>query len=205
MAGSLNFINNYIYLYHTEEFLIIPTYPDVISDSMQSTFGSTNALSRSAPVFSFSNSGPRTVQINLSLHRDLLDEVNINISNLKIGEDVLTSVGGVANLNDDYLDTLIKRLQSIALPRYLVGSKTVVPPMVAIRFGDEIFIKGVVTGGVTVTYNKPIIVVNDRESKYSLVTVGFNVSEVDPYDADSVARLGGFRGLTTTNNIIRSN
>jgi hypothetical protein len=205
MAGSLNFINNYIYLYHTEEFLIIPTYPDVISDSMQSTFGSTNALSRSAPVFSFSNSGPRTVQINLSLHRDLLDEVNINISNLKIGEDVLTSVGGIANLNDDYLDTLIKRLQSIALPRYLVGSKTVVPPMVAIRFGDEIFIKGVVTGGVTVTYNKPIIVVNDRESKYSLVTVGFNVSEVDPYDADSVARLGGFRGLTTTNNIIRSN
>jgi hypothetical protein len=205
MAGNLNFINNYIYLYHTEEFLIIPTYPDVISDSMQSTFGSTHALSRSAPVFSFSNSGPRTVQINLSLHRDLLDEVNINISNLKIGEDILTSVGGIANLNDDYLDTLIKRLQSIALPRYLVGSKTVVPPMVAIRFGDEIFIKGVVTGGVTVTYNKPIIVVNDRESKYSLVTVGFNVSEVDPYDADSVARLGGFRGLTTTNNIIRSN
>jgi hypothetical protein len=203
MPEGLNLINNYIYLYHTEEFLIIPTYPDTISDSMQSTFGSTNALSRSAPVFSFSNSGPRIVRINLPLHRDILDNVNINISNLKVGQDVLPSVGGIANLNDDYLDTLIKRLQSIALPRYLAGSKTVVPPMVAVRFGDEIFIKGVVTGGVSVTYNKPIIIVNGRESKYSLVTVAFDVSEVDPYDADSVSRLGGFRGLTKTNNIIR--
>jgi hypothetical protein len=33
--------------------------------------------------------------------------------------------------------------------------------------------------------------------------VAFDVSEVDPYDADSVSRLGGFRGLTKTNNIIR--
>jgi hypothetical protein len=204
MAYNLSLINNYIYLYHTDEFLIIPSYPDIIADSMQSTFGSTNALSRSAPVFSYSNSGPRTVQINLSIHRDILDEINIDVSNLKVGEDLVTSVGGVANLNDDYLDTLIKRLQSIALPRYLVGSKTVVPPMVAVRFGDEIFIKGVVTGGVSVTYNKPIIIVNERESKYSLVTVAFTVSEVDPYDADSVSRLGSFRGLTKTNNIIRS-
>jgi hypothetical protein len=205
MAYNLSLINNYIYLYHTDEFLIIPSYPDIIADSMQSTFGSTNALSRSAPVFSYSNSGPRTVQINLSIHRDILDEINIDVSNLRVGEDLVTSVGGVANLNDDYLDTLIKRLQSIALPRYLVGSKTVVPPMVAVRFGDEIFIKGVVTGGVSVTYNKPIIIVNEREAKYSLVTIAFTVSEVDPYDADSVSRLGSFRGLTTTNNIIRSN
>lgn len=192
MADKINLINNYIYLYHTEEFLILPLYPETITDSMQSTFSSTNALSRSAPVFSYSNSGPRSIQISLNLHRDMLDGVNIDISNMKI-----------ENINDDYVDTLIKKLQSIALPRYLVGSKTVVPPMVAIRFGDEIFIKGVVTGGVTVTYNKPIIIVNDNESKYAQVTIGFSVSEVDPYDADSVGRLGGFRGLTKTNNIIR--
>jgi hypothetical protein len=192
MADKINLINNYIYLYHTEEFLILPLYPETITDSMQSTFSSTNALSRSAPIFSYSNSGPRTIQISLNLHRDMLDGVNIDTSNMKI-EDI----------NDDYVDTLIKKLQSIALPRYLVGSKTVVPPMVAIRFGDEIFIKGVVTGGVTVVYGKPIIIVNDNESKYAQVTISFSVSEVDPYDADSVGRLGGFRGLTKTNNIIR--
>jgi hypothetical protein len=192
MAEKLNLITNYIYLYHTEEFLIIPTYPEQITDSMQSTFGSTNALSRSAPVFSYSNSGPRTVQISLNLHRDMLDDVNLNVSNLKI-----------ENLNDDYVDTLIKKLQSIALPRYLAGSKTVTPPMVAVRFGDEIFIKGVVNGGITVTYNKPIIIVNGNESKYAQVTVSFSVSEVDPYDALSVGLLGGFRGLTRTNNIIK--
>jgi hypothetical protein len=192
MSEKLNLITNYIYLYHTEEFLIIPTYPEQITDSMQSTFGSTNALSRSAPVFSYSNSGPRTVQISLNLHRDMLDDVNLNVSNLKI-----------ENLNDDYVDTLIKKLQSIALPKYLSGSKTVTPPMVAIRFGDEIFIKGVVNGGITVTYNKPIIIVNGNESKYAQVTIGFSVSEVDPYDALSVGLLGGFRGLTRTNNIIR--
>jgi hypothetical protein len=122
----------------------------------------------------------------------MLDDVNLNVSNLKI-----------ENLNDDYVDTLIKKLQSIALPKYLSGSKTVTPPMVAIRFGDEIFIKGVVNGGITVTYNKPIIIVNGNESKYAQVTIGFSVSEVDPYDALSVGLLGGFRGLTRTNNIIR--
>jgi hypothetical protein len=185
-------INNYIYLYHTEEFLIIPMYPETITDSMQSTFGSTNALSRSAPVFSFSNSGPRTVQITLELHRDMLDGVNLNVSNMKID-----------NLNDDYVDTLIKKLQSIALPRYLSGSKAVTPPMIAIRFGDEVFIKGVVSGGVQVSYKKPIIIVNGNESKYAQATIAFVVSETDPYDADSVSRFGSFRGLTKTNNIIK--
>ena len=189
--NKLNLIANYIYLYHTDEFLIIPTYPDSISDNMQSTFQPTNALSRSAPIFSFSNSGPRTVQVTLQLHRDMLDGVNLNISNMKI-----------ENLTDDYVDTLIKKLQSIALPRYLAESKTVVPPMVAIRFGDEIFIKGIVNNGINVTYTKPIIIVNGKESKYAQVAITFSVSEVDPYDADSVSRLGGFRGLTRTNNII---
>jgi hypothetical protein len=31
------------------------------------------------------------------------------------------------------------------------------PPMVAVRFGNEIFIKGVVTGGVTVTSQLPLL------------------------------------------------
>ena len=97
----MNLINNYIYLYHTDEFLILPTYPDSIQDSIQSTFASTNALSRSAPVFSYSNSGPREVTITLELHRDMMDDVNIDTSNIKI-----------TDLNDDYVDTLVKKATS---------------------------------------------------------------------------------------------
>ena len=175
-------IENYAYLYHTDEWLLIPVYPDQIADTMQATFQQTNALSRSAPVFSYSNSGPRTVQINLSLHRDLMDDLNFGTAKLKV------------EIGDDYIDTMIKRLQSIALPRYQATSKSVIPPMIALRFGDEIFIKGVISSQITVTYKKPIL----NNNKYALVDISFQVMEVDPYDADSVSQLGSFRGLTRT-------
>lgn len=183
-------IPNYIYLYHTNEFLVLPTFPEQIQDSLTSTFQSTNAIARSAPVFSYSNSGPRKVQISLDLHRDMLDGVNLGVSNMKIDK-----------IGDDYIDTIIKKIQAIALPKYNSASKAVEPPMVAIRFGDEIFIKGVVEGGISVTYKKPLIVVNDKESKYAQVSLSFSVTEVDPYDADTVSILGSFRGLTRVNNI----
>lgn len=178
---TFNLIDNYIYLFHTDEFVLIPTYPDSIQDSMRSSFSETNALSRSAPVFSYSNSGPRRVQVSLNLHRDMMEAMNYNTSNLVIED-----------LDDDYVDTLIKKLQSIALPKYSVTSKSVQPPMVAIRFGNEIFIKGVVNDTINVTYEKPIL----ENNKYAQVTISFTVSEVDPYDAESVQEQGSFRGLT---------
>lgn len=187
---SLRLIPNYIYLYHTDEFLVLPSFPEQIQDSLNSTFQSTNAIARSAPVFSYSNSGPRKVQVSLDLHRDMLDGVNLGVSNMKIDP-----------IGDDYVDTIIKKIQAIALPRYNSSERAVEPPMVAIRFGDEIFIKGVVEGGLSVTYKKPLIIVNDKESKYAQVSLSFSVTEVDPYDADTVSILGSFRGLTRTNNI----
>lgn len=178
---TFNLIDNYIYLFHTDEFILIPTYPDTIQDSMQSRFSETNALSRSAPVFSYSNSGPRRVQISLNLHRDMMEAMNYNTSNLVIED-----------LDDDYIDTLIKKLQSISLPKYTMTSKSVIPPMIAVRFGNEIFIKGVVNDTITVTYEKPIL----ENNKYAQVSIAFSVSEVDPYDAESVQEQGSFRGLT---------
>ena len=47
-------------------------------------------------------------------------------------------------LGDDYVDTIIKNLQACALPSYKAASKMVNPPSVAVRFGNEIFIKGIV-------------------------------------------------------------
>lgn len=182
-----NLISNYIYFYHIDRFCVLPIYPESITDNLGSTFGQTNALSRTAPVFTYQNSGPRTVSINLSLHRDMMEDVNRNVSNLK--DNVVAFTG------DDYIDLLIKHLQSVALPRYRnysSGSKSVIPPMVAVRFGNEVFVKGVVSGGINVTYKKPIL----SNNKYALVDVSFTVSETDPYDADSVLVDGSFRGIT---------
>lgn len=180
----------YIYLYHTDEYFILPQYPEAINDNMESNFNSQNALSRTAPVFSYNNSGPRTVQVTFKLHRDMMNNVNTDGSNVRLnsGDDI------IHNVNDDYIDVMIKKLQSIAVPRYTAKDKLVTPPMIAIRFGDDIFIKGVVaSGGISVSYDLPIL----SNNKYAQVGVSFLVSEVNPYDADSIGRYGSFRGLTS--------
>lgn len=188
--GYLFAESNYIYISHLDEDLqywLLPVTPDSIQDSMDSTFVSTNVLGRSAPVWTYSNSGGRTVQITLKLHRDIMDEVNVGESNLNIEP------------GEDYVDSLIRALQAIALPKYNLNNKAVEPPLVAVRIMDEIFVKGIVTGGVGVTYEKPIITTHDgKQSKYAQVTVSFNVSEVDPYDATSVYQNGSFRGYVKT-------
>lgn len=177
-----NLPENYIYISHLGdggEYLILPTYPDSIQDQMQSTFAQENALSRSAPIFTYSNSGPRQMQITLELHRDMMDDVNMANTSIKLED------------GDDYVDTLIKKLQAIAVPKYNLSNKAVEPPTVAIRLGEEIFIRGVVSGSISVTYQKPIL----SNNKYSTITVAFTVFETDPYDATSIAKNGSFRGL----------
>ena len=182
-------ISSYLYLYHLDKFVVLPDYPESITDTLQSKFTETNALARTAPVFSYQNSGPRNVSsVSLKLHRDMMEGLNKDVSNLK--ENVAVDLSG-----KDYVDLLIKYLQAAALPKYneySSGSKTVIPPMVALRFGNDIFIKGVINSAIQITYEKPILY-ND---KYAIVTVGFNISEVDPYDAETVLQQGSFRGFT---------
>lgn len=182
---KFDLITNYIYLYHIDKFIVLPTYPETIQDTLNSTFQQTNALARSAPIFTYSNSGPRSMQITLNLHRDLMTQINYGVSNINLNE---------VDIGDDYIDTMIKQLQAIALPAYATAEKMVNPPMVALRFGNEIYVKGVVTSGITVTYGLPLLA-ND---KYASVSVSFSVSEVDPYDANSVMVNGSFRGLNKT-------
>lgn len=193
ITSKLKIIDNYIYFYHLEKFCIIPSYPDSISDSMSSSFAMTHALSRSAPVFSYSYSGPRQVTIQLNFHRDMMNDINRDLSNIK--HDEIDKNKLIAFDDDDYVDTLVKHLQAISLPKYQAynsGSKTVIPPMVAVRFGNTLFIKGVVNTSVQCTYSKPILYNN----KYAVVSVNFTIYETDPYDADTVALLGSFRGVT---------
>ena len=174
--------DNYIYISHLDEgfqFWKLPTWPDTVTDTMTSSFQATNALGRTAPVYTFSNAGPRTVQIAIPLHRDIMDEVNIGISNVKLGD------------GEDYVDNLLKALQAIAVPKYNLQNKAVEPPLIAIRLSNEIFIKGVVTSGIGITYSKPIL----SNGKYARADLNITVSEVDPYDATSVFENGGFRGV----------
>jgi len=178
-------VDNYIYISHLDEdiqYWFIPVSPDTISDQFTSTFASTNALGRTAPVYTFSNAGPRTIQIDLKLHRDLMDDVNLGKSNAELG------------VGEDYIENLVHALQAIAVPKYNLSNKAVEPPLVAIRFANQIFIKGVVTSGVGVVYGKPIL----SNNKYAEVQVSFTISEVDPYDATSVYQNGSFRGVVRT-------
>ena len=189
----MQFITNYIYLYHTDKFIIIPEYPESITDNMGSTFNQTTALSRSAPVFTYANSGPRSVTFSLELHRDMVNDLNITAGNTNLKSNVVSQT-------DDYVDILIKELQSIALPRYNVNNRAVIPPRVAVRFGNELFISGVVNSAIQCTYSKPIL----SNGKYAKVSIGFTISEYDPYDATLVSQLGSFRGITSANNIFGS-
>lgn len=175
-------IENYIYLYHTKQFIVIPVYPESINDQMAAQFNTTMPLARSAPIFSYMNSGPRTVGLNLKLHREAMAMVNRDVSNVKL------------DIGDDYVDTFIKQIQAVSVPMYASSSKMVDPPLVALRIGNEIFIKGVVTSGCNVTYELPIL----KGDKYAQVSVSFTISEVEPYDAETVAELGSYRGIDTT-------
>lgn len=176
-----NLITNYLYLFHTDEWVLLPQYPDSISDNMGSQFAQTNILSRTAPIFSYSYSGPRSVQVDLNLNRDMLKQVNLEgASNMKI------------EVGEDYIETIVKRIQAIALPVYSATSKTITPPMVAIKFGKDVFIKGVVTSSVAIEYQKPIM----TDGRYANVTLHFTVYETTPFDAESVSQLGSYRGVT---------
>ena len=179
----------YLYISHLDEefkYWQLPGYPDEVSDNMASSFAENSALGRSAPVYTFSSAGPRTVQISLHFHRDMFEEIN---------EFHKTEFGGSSFKDgDDLADNFIHALQAIAVPKYNLSNKAIEPPLVGIRLGSEVFIKGVVTSGISVTYAKPILV-NER---YADITISFTVAEVDPYDSTTVFKNGSFRGLTAT-------
>ena len=175
---------NYIYLYHLDTLINLPVYPESIQDNLQSNFQQTNALARTAPVFTYQNSGPRSMTFQFTFHRDMLNDAN---------------TGGLSNaelyVGEDYIDYIIRNLEAIALPTYNQGSKAVVPPEVAVRIGEgeDVFIKGVVQGGVTVGRSLPLL----SNGKYAIISVSFTVYETTPFDAKLVSQMGSFRGITS--------
>ena len=96
----------YLYISHLDEeyqYWMLPGYPDEIADIMSSSFNATSALGRSAPVYTYSSSGPRTVQISLEFHRDMFEEINEH-------------AGGKVkkfDTGDDMVESFIKAIQAI--------------------------------------------------------------------------------------------
>ena len=172
----------YLYISHLDEgfqYWQLPGYPEEVTDQMNSTFMENSALGRSAPVYTFSNAGPRTINISLTFHRDMFEEMPSSV---------------IPRDDEDKAESFIHAIQAIAVPKYNLSNKAIEPPLVAIRLGREVFIKGIVSGGVSVTYGKPIL----ANEKYAVVKISFTVSEVDPYDASTIFTNGSFRGLTAT-------
>lgn len=184
-----NMIENYIYLYHIDKYIILPAFVDSVNDTQQVSFVPSAPLSRSAPIQSYSNSGPRTVQVHFNLHRELMYQINKD----------LNSIPDTAPPGVDYVDLFIKYIQAAVLPAYKAAEKMVNPPVVALRLGNDIFIKGVIAGNVGLTYNYPIL----DDGRYALVDITFGVTEIDPYDAQTVMITGSYRNVST--NLERKN
>lgn len=175
--------DNVIYFHHIDRinghapYIILPVDPDSIQDTMSASFAQNSPLARSAPIYSYQNSGPRTIQLTFTLHRDLCNQYN---------------PGG-----QDSVDELINHLEACVLPDYQQTGKIVNPPLVSLQLRDEIYIKGVVTGGIGKTFKLPIINYGkngEDNFKYALVDMAFSISEVTPYSASIIGRLGPSRG-----------
>lgn len=175
-------IENYIYLHHINKFLVLPSFVDSVQDSQPVSFSQSMPLSRSAPIYSYANSGPRSIQVTFNLHRDLMYDINHNISDIPV------------TVDNDYVDLFIKYVQAATLPSYESAKKMVNPPMVSLRLGNDIFIKGVISSGVGITYKYPIL----ETGRYADVTVSFAINETDPYDANTVLTTGSFRYVSTS-------
>lgn len=169
---------NYIHFHHTNTTIIIPVDPDAVSDGMSASFASNFPLSRSAPIYSYQNSGPRTVSVNFTLHRDLCNQFN--------------------NLSYDAVDSLIMNLDQMVLPDYNSAGKIVNPPVVSFKLRNDIFIKGIVTA-CSHTFQLPIINYGTDVApayKYAVVGLNFSVSEVTPYSASILPGIGQYRDGT---------
>ena len=168
--------DNWIFFHHINKQIIIPVDPDQVTDSMQASWASSTPLSRSAPIYSYSGSGPRSVQFSFTLHRDLVKEFNPNWS-------------------EDVVDALIKNLEACVLPTYQETGKIVNPPVVSLKLRDELYIKGVV-GNVGKNFSIPIINYGTEDApnfKYAVVNLNLSISEITPYDASILNSIGGYR------------
>lgn len=162
----------------------LPLSPDGVQDSNSANFSSQSILSRSAPVYSYISTGPRTISVTMKLHREMMD--NMDMSSYNVNQNSHLTLSAVARKRGS-LEVLMECLQLAVVPTY-TNSTTVIPPKVTLKL-HNLKITGVVKS-VQSTWNLPIV--ND---KYAMITHSITIEEIDPYDSASILRLGGNRGI----------
>ena len=195
MVGAPS-VDAYIYIYHMGLEFKLPTLPDTFTDTMPINFSQQEVLGRSAPQITFASAGPRSVNIAISLHRHIFELENPQI-------DAVTKKRVVSMMDPetakvvqapaiDAADLLINALLTLSLPRYQDRAKAIVPPSVLVRYGNELCIRGV-PEGLSKQSSGPWL----KSGKMALVTINFNLKELEPYSAQYVAKNGSLRGIST--------
>ncbi|MCM1323007.1 MAG: hypothetical protein NC218_02375 [Acetobacter sp.] len=196
MVGAQS-VQAYIYIYHLGLKFDLPVLPETITDSLSLDFQQQAVIGRSAPHITFTSAGPRKVNVNLKLHRQLFAIENQQIDNQTDKGYIMMPdpVSGKQTKVDavDAADVLINALLALSVPKYLDGVKAIVPPSVLVRYGNEAWVRGV-PGGVTKTSSGPWL----KNGKQAEVQISFDVTETAPFSAQYTAQHGMARGLSTT-------
>jgi len=195
----INPVKNYLYLHHLGLYLFLPVYPESIQDTATASYTPTNILMRSAPLYAYVGSGPRQLSVSLKVNREILNDLNVdNVSSDGLDYYKLKP-------EDDFGDILVNCIEACALPKYSSTQKMVNPPMVSLKLGDNLFIKGVVSGSVSVNYSGPILTINGKD-KYACMDLAITIQEITPYDASDALELGSYRiNETLERNIYKMN
>lgn len=197
MVGLLERIPAYIYIYHMKLEFNLPVLPDSIQDSMPISFNSEPILARSSPQITFSSAGPRTQQVTLRLHRHLFCLENQHISTTTGKYCVRSmdpSTGKIIEVQAvDAADLFIDALTTLSLPKYTDATKSIVPPSLLLRLGNESCIRGVPSG-----FTKSASGVWLNSGKLADISISFTITEVEPFSAQYTAKTGTLRSISTT-------
>jgi hypothetical protein len=165
---------SYLYIYHLKKEWYLPVLPQSISNSLPISFSPTTIPLSSAPLQTFSSAGPRSVSISLKMHRKMFE-----LEDPKKGA--------------ERMEELINDISALALPKYTNASKLVVPPTVLYRAGNEVCIRGIVSGNVTISNSGAW----QRDGKLSEIDIQFTIIEVEAFSADYAQNHGVLRSIPT--------
>jgi hypothetical protein len=144
-SATLSGTGSDVILTINDNILSMPCYPTSISDSLQITYNSETIPYRTEPYLNFANSGPRIVQVAFNLHREM------------------------TNSDGSDIDRIINVIQSASYPKF--GDSNAVKS--TLKVGNQLYISGVINGGISTSYSGPII-----DGKYNVCDISFSITEV---------------------------
>lgn len=159
-------LESWIYLYHLDKFYNIPVTPENLPNSYANKFSLEDIMNRTAPKFAYSGSGPRTLTVNLVIHKQLFALDNENSSGT--------------------VDELIKALEACAYPEYDKAKSKIIPPSVLLKFGNVVTIRGVINTGINCTHSGPWL----KDGTMALANIQFSIVELDQYGANFISQFG---------------